>query len=117
MAADLKSRRRAGRRALWLTLIVFAALVAAVVTVQLPDWVILPAFVVGFAFGGRIVANTFGVLVSAANEVVARASEQQIPARHTRVEVQANARVNAAIQARAAAAEAGKPPHTPEVTP
>lgn len=107
MAADLKSRRRAGRRALWLTLIVFAALVAAVATVQLPDWVILPAFVVGFAFGGRIVAKTFGVLVSAANEVVARASTQQIPAAHTR----------AAVQARANAAEAGKPQRTPEVTP
>lgn len=77
MAVTLRERRRAGFRALWLSAIVFAALVAAVIIYELPDWASLLVFVVAFVLGGRLAAKTFGVLLFTAQEITVRQLAQR----------------------------------------
>lgn len=72
MAADVKQRKRAARRSLWLSAIVFGALVAAVIAWQLPDWAAPLVFVAGFLLGGYVVARVFAVFVTATAQVAAR---------------------------------------------
>lgn len=71
MAVDVKKRKRAARRALWLSAIAFGVLVAAVIAWQLPDWSAPLVFVAGFLLGGNTVGRVFAVMVAATAKVAA----------------------------------------------
>lgn len=113
MAADIKQRKRAARRALWLSAIAFGALVAAVIAWQLPDWAAPLVFVAGFVLGGNAIGRVFAVFVAATAAVAAK----KVARRRGHGEIPADYNHPAAVQARAEATEAGKPQRTTEVTP
>lgn len=113
MAVDVKKRKRAARLALWLTAIAFGALVAAVIAGELPDWTAPLVFAAGFLLGGNAVGRIFAVFVAATSKI----AEKKIAQQRGHGEIPADYNHPAAIQARAEAAEAGKPRRTPEVTP
>ena len=82
MAVTLKERRRAGFRALWLSVIVFAALVAAVIVYELPDWASLLVFVVAFGRHAGILQN--GVAGPAVDAVAIGPDNARRPGRSSR---------------------------------
>lgn len=72
MSGDVRSRRRAAKRVLWLSAILLGALVAATLFYRVPDWTLPAVFVGAFLLGAVAAGRVFHVAVAAVNTQVAK---------------------------------------------